>query len=84
MGIAVSTFFVQPNHFQKFANSLCDLGGREAPVHPQWFSDDPADGVPGVQRGIRVLKDDLHLLAQLPHALRLAGQYVYIVEPDLA
>src|SRR6478609_5231204 len=48
------------------------------------FGDDAAGGQPGVERGVRVLKDDLHALAPRTHLLAAKAGDVVTIEAHSA
>ena len=61
--VAVVVLGVKADDLQQLLDPLLHATGRADPVDLHRHGDDPADGVPGVQRGVRVLEDDLHVLA---------------------
>ena len=48
----------------------------------QRFLDDLPGAHPRIQRRIRILKDDLHVAAHLPHARPRGGEDLFAPEPD--
>jgi len=57
---------------------------RKNPVDQNWFRDHRPDGHPGVERSIRVLKDDLHLAPQLAHLALAEREYIVSIEDHSA
>ncbi|GFJ80642.1 hypothetical protein Phou_048220 [Phytohabitans houttuyneae] len=66
MRVPVVVLGVEADQLQQLAYPLLDAARRADPVYLQRHRDDPPDGVPRVQRGVRVLEDDLQVLPQQP------------------
>jgi hypothetical protein len=64
MGVTVCKIGLQPDHREQLADARRGLRSRGQPVDLQRFADDVADRHARVERGVRVLEDDLHLFAQ--------------------
>src|SRR4051794_41911148 len=60
MGIAAGVFGVETNFAQQRANPLRNLLAGSEPVNLDPFGDGRADGHAGIQRAVRILKNDLH------------------------
>src|SRR5262249_29321735 len=58
---------VQADDLQKLLDAALDLVRRPDLVHFKRFSDDEADPLPRVQRGVRILEDHHHLPPDRPH-----------------
>ena len=72
-GIAAHVVGLQADGLQQLDDALFELPpGRRQPMDDQRFADDRADGHARVERGERVLEDDLHVAAQ--RAQRAAGE----------
>ncbi len=80
--IAVEVFRVQPDSGHQVLHLGLDTPGRLDPLHLEGSRDDRADGVPGVQRGVGVLEDHLHLAAERHHLLAREIRDVAPVELD--
>ena len=63
---------------------ICSTRFLSGLVHPQRHLQDLLDVAPRVQRGPRVLEDDLDRLAQVQRALALAREQLLAAEPDAA
>ena len=59
--------FTQADPFEQFGDPLLALGGRTDTVDNQQFFDNVSRRHARVQRGVRVLKNNLHLAADWPH-----------------
>ena len=55
---------VEAHRLQKLLDAVLHLVVLNDPVNPDRFGDCLSDGLPRVERGGRVLEDDLHLLAE--------------------
>ncbi len=84
--VAVDEVGVQPDPLQQVARPGGSLLGRhDVGVDLPGLRDDVADGHPRVQRGVRVLEDDLDVAAQPPQVLALeVGDVVALVEHPAA
>src|SRR5439155_10995000 len=85
VGIAAHVIGAEPDPLEQFDDPLLEL----APVfrklmNDQRFPDDRAHGHARIERGVWVLKYDLHVTAERPQ--RAAGQCrnIFAVEPDLS
>ncbi len=84
MRIPIRVIRLQPDESQQFLDPrlglapLCDLVDRKG------LADDVADGHPRIERRVRVLEDDLHLLTQLANLFAAELVDVASVEDDLA
>ncbi len=65
---------------------LGDHGGVIArhPVHGERLPHDRADGAPGIERGVRILEDNLGAAAQRPELRLREARDVLAAEPDLS
>ena len=77
-------FTTQPDFLEELPDAL--IGGRAfgETVHGQSFADSGADGHPRVQRGERVLEDDLHVPAHFTQVPSAEAADIDAVEPDVA
>ncbi|MNC29149.1 hypothetical protein D3C75_773870 [compost metagenome] len=69
MRVTVSPRGIQTDQLHQLHDSGIDLLRRHAPVNSQRFTNDVLDQKPRIQGTERVLKNDLHLLTQLPELL---------------
>ena len=68
VGIAVGVVALQADFDQQVADAVGNLVAGVQSVYGHGLPHDAAHGHAGVQAAHRVLKDDLHLAAELPHA----------------
>jgi hypothetical protein len=73
---------VQADEFQQLLHRLAHPAGRVDALDPERGTDDGADGVPRVQRRVRVLEDHLDVPAQRAHPARGQVGDVAPVEDD--
>ena len=73
MGESVGVARVEPHHLEEFPHSLASLFPVHVGVHRQLFADRLADPHSGIERGVGVLKDNLHLLAELTERMTVGG-----------
>src|SRR6266849_3489498 len=78
--IAVHEVRLQPNLAQECGDLLLDLIFRREAVKKQRFRNDLLDLLPGTQRGVGVLKYDLHPTTHGPHICSLESQQVFAVK----
>ena len=64
--VAIQVGRVEAHFHQDFLDAVAAFGFGSDTVDPQPFLDDPADGHAGIQGAERILKDDLHIAAELP------------------
>ena len=69
---------------EQFPDAILGLFPLGQAVDEQRFGDDVADGHARIERGVGVLKDDLHLLAELAHLLAPEFVDALPLEEDLA
>ena len=85
MRVAVGVVRLQADEPQQFLDARLR---RLCPCAMSWISqrlgDDVADGHARIERGVRVLKDDLHLFAQAAQLVAAQVHDVAAVEDDLA
>ncbi len=77
----VEVFRPQAHQFEQFGGPVPGRPDR-GPLHQQRFGDDPGDGLPGVQRGVRVLEDDLEATPGGPQLARGQTRDVAPLELD--
>ena len=85
MRIAPHVIGIEADRFEQFDNAVLEgLPGSREPVDHERLADDRADCHARVERGVGILKDDLHIAAE--RAQFAAGQRrrVLALEPDLA
>ena len=80
MGIAIDKVRVQTHHLQQFLHPLSLLLALGDVVDFQWFTDNAAHGHAGVERGIRVLEDHLHVPAHVPQFLALHFRQFFVLK----
>ena len=71
MGIAAALLRVEPDLFQQVGYPLCSPATGVSTVNLHGVAQDPVDPHPGVEGGVGVLEDDLHLPAQFPELGRV-------------
>ena len=52
---------IQSNGLQKIGDTVFTLGSAGQSVNREWLADNRPDGHSRIQRGVRILKDDLHV-----------------------
>ncbi len=82
--IAVVVLGVEPDHLQHPLHFLLDPALGLDALEPEGSADDRADGVPRVQRRVRVLEDHLHVPAHRTHSAHPEVSDVLALELDLA
>ena len=83
--IAVDVLGVQPDQVEQLLHPPPPAAlGHDVGVDLERLADDVADGLPRVQRGVRILEDDLDVATQLAHRGTLLGVDVDSVEGQLA
>src|SRR6266849_5344273 len=78
--VAVHEVWLQPNLAQECGDLIHDLTSRCEAVKKQRFRNDLLDLLPGTQRGVGVLKYDLHPTTHVPHICSLESQQVFAVK----
>src|SRR6266576_7272709 len=84
MWVAPCGVLRQADRLQQVAHLTGRLTPARQTVGTQRLADDPADAVPGVERGERVLEDHLHAPPQGPQLLLVQLGDVLAVEDDAA
>ena len=85
MGIGVHIAVGQATYLHEFAHLVPNpLLAFDGAADPDRFGDDAADGQTGIQRGERVLKDHLHIKADLLHLGPGIGEDVFPVIEHLS
>ena len=84
MGVAQGHVGKEPHHLQQLRHAVGDLRLGQDGMHADRLGDDLADGHARIERGVRVLEDDLHLLAHGDHRLAVEPGDVHVLEADLA
>src|SRR5919108_758423 len=69
--VAVRVVRVEADHLEQLAHGVAPAFARADPVHLERLGDDVPDRHAGVERGVRVLEDDLHLAPHAPEILAL-------------
>src|SRR5581483_11391010 len=82
VGVPVVVLGAHAHELHQLLDLALDLVLRHGPVQAERRADDTADGLPGVQRGERVLKDHLHVPAPLAEGLALEVGDVLALELD--
>ncbi len=79
--VAVVVLGVEPDHFHDLAHATSPLHLRAELVNAQRLADDRAHRTARVQRGVRILKDDLHVAPERSQlAPRPAGDVLPVVD----
>src|SRR5438093_437689 len=73
---------VESDELHQFLNLALDLVASDDLVEMERRPDDASDGLPGVERRVRILEDHLHLAADLAERLALQVRDVLPVEGD--
>ena len=81
--IALESICAEPDQRHQFAGAALGLGTRDA-MGDRPVSDDPADALARIERGIGVLEDHLDLATKRPQRLAALGQEIDLAEPDRA
>src|SRR5205085_3860890 len=84
MRIARRVLRLQADQFEQFPDAVFALMTCAGAVNHQRLGDDLADLHARVERGIRVLKDDLHFAPQLPQRSRVERQQILPFKVDFA
>ncbi len=79
--ITVGVIRLQPDQTQQFLNAIVYAFAAGEVMYLERLADDVADGHARVERRKRILKDDLHLSAQMAQLRARAIQDVAAVEP---
>ena len=82
MRIPVVVLGVQPDQLHELLDLALDLALGDGLVQPIGGSDDGPHGLAGVQRGVGVLEDHLHVAADQPEVLALQLRDVPALEED--
>ncbi len=82
--VAVDEVGVEADHLEQPLDALPARAAVADPVHDERLADDVADGHPRVERGVRVLKDDLHLAPHLAELFALQLRQFAAEEIDRA
>src|SRR5437899_1014469 len=61
MGVAAHHGGIQTDSLQKIRNTLLSLRSTGKAMNCKWLAYDSADGHAGIQRRVRILKNDLHV-----------------------
>ncbi len=84
VGITRQVRALESDQLEQFLDAGPPLEFRPEPMDDQRFLDDVADPHARVERGVRVLKDDLHVAPRRPQPRAREGEHVFVPEPDRA
>jgi hypothetical protein len=73
---------IQPDEVEQLGHPGAPFGLPSDAMNDEWLFDDGADAHARVQRGVGVLKDDLHVPTRLPQARLREAQNVFVLESD--
>src|SRR5215213_9931100 len=82
--VAIHIVRVEADFPEQFGDALASLFLISYSVNNQWFRDDIAHAHARIERRVRVLKDNLHLLAQFSQLAASHCQHIAVIEDDFA